>query len=97
MSENINKELIDALGGEDALRALTEKLAVSQKVVERMNDERHALFDKHPDRWVAMGINGIVTVSDSLDEVLSIVDSKGLGQTEVVIEFMDTKPQLRVQ
>ena len=50
---------------------------------------------RHPDKWVAMGQEGVLAVGESMDEVLSEVESRGLHGADVVIQFMDTDPLSR--
>ena len=51
--------LIDEMGG---ARALVDDLAEFERLRVRMAEDYGLLLDKHPDRWVAMGKDGLLAV-----------------------------------
>ena len=67
-----------------------------REIVARMRKERTDLLERHPDKWVAMGQEGVLAVGESMDEVLSEVEGRGLHGADLVIEFMDTDPPLLI-
>ena len=58
----------------------------------RMDREREALTRQYPDRWVAMGKDGVVAVGDTLDDVITKIDAQGARRGSVDVKFMDTNP-----
>ena len=94
MDEVYVKEVIDGLGG---AKALMDEMDEYREIVARMRKERSRdLLKRHPDKWVAMGQEGVLAVGESMDEVLSEVEGRGLHGADVVIEFMDTDPPLLI-
>ena len=81
--------IIDHLGGVEALQEGREEF---HEAVLRMNRERGALMEMYPDKWVAVGRNGVIAVADSLEEVFARVESAGLRDSEFEVEFLDTDP-----
>ena len=81
--------IIDRLGGVEALRDGREEF---HEAVLRINRERGALMEMYPDQWVAVGRNGVIAVAGTLEDVLSKVESAGLGDSEFEVEFLDTDP-----
>ena len=85
--------MIEEMGG---ARALVEGLREYHEIVVRMRRERVALMEEHPNRWVAMGKNGVLAVGDSMDAVLDEVEGRGIRSGDIVIEFLDTDPPLLI-
>ena len=93
MDKDYVKEVIEGLGG---ARALMDEMDEYHEIVARMRKERPSLVERHPDKWVAMGQEGVLAVGDSIDKVLREVESRGLNGSDVVIEFLDTDPSLLI-
>ena len=93
MDEDYVKEVIEGLGG---AKALMDEADEYREIVVRMKKERPNLLERHADKWVAIGQEGVLAVGESMDEVLSEVEGRGLHGTDVVIEFMDTDPPLLI-
>ena len=89
MDEADVQAIIDQLGG---VEALLEGRAEFHEAVLRMNRERGALMEMYPDKWVAVGRNGVIAVADSLEDVFARVESAGLRDSEFEVEFLDTDP-----
>ncbi len=87
------RELVESMGGPGAIIASIREYGL---IVERMWAERAALTKAHPNRWVAMGRDGVLAVGDSMDEVLEEVESQGIRGGDIVIEFLDTDPPLLI-
>ena len=64
-----------------------------RKAVKRLWSERDALIEKHPNRWVSMGKDGVVSIGDSIEEVVSATETKGISTTDVVVEYLDPDPE----
>ena len=89
MDKDHVKEVIEGLGG---AKALMDEMDEYHGIVARMRKERPSLVERHPDKWVVMGQEGVIAVGDSMDEVLREVEGRGLHGADVVIEFLDTDP-----
>ena len=91
--EKYVREIVEGLGGPEAIIA---GLREYRLIVKRMWAEKAALTEAHPNRWVAMGKDGVLAVGDSMDEVLEEVESRGIHGGDIVIEFLDTDPPLLI-
>ncbi len=58
----------------------------------RIDQERETLTQQYPDKWIAMGKDGVVAVGVTLDDVVAKVDAQGVRRGSVDIKFMDTDP-----
>ena len=93
MDKDHVKEIIEGLGG---AKALMDEMDEYHQIVVRMRKERPSLVERHPDKWMAMGREGVLAVGDSMDEVLREVEGRGLHGADVVIESLDTDPPLLI-
>lgn len=91
--EKYVKELVEGMGGPEAIIAGLREYGL---IVERMWAERAALTEAHPNQWVAMGKDGVVSIGDSIDAVIEDAAGKGLRGSDLVIEFLDTDPPLLI-
>lgn len=91
--EEYVRELVEEMGGPEAI---IEGLREYGLIVERMWAERAALTEAHPNQWVAMGKDGVVSIGDSIDSVIEDAAGKGLRGSDLVIEFLDTDPPLLI-
>ena len=91
---------MDKLRDETYVKTVIQKLAEGMreyhKIVVRMRLEQPELIRKYPDKWVAMGRDGILAIGDSMDEVLEEVERQGVDSGETVVEFLDTSPPLLI-
>ena len=84
------EEMLAELGGVEALRDDPNDF---RKAVNRLWIERDALIEKHPNRWVSMGKDGVVSIGDSIEEVVLATETKGISTTDVVVEYLDPDPE----
>ena len=89
MDEEYLKEVIVGLGRFEALMAGKDEF---HEIVIRMDKEHASLMEKHPDKWVAMGKDGVLAVGDSMEDVFAEVESAGLNGSEFEVEFLDSDP-----
>ena len=75
-------------------KAFTEQMECSRKIQRRMWDEKEVLTEKHPRKWVVMGIDGILALGDSLETVIGEIDSRGISRDEIVIEHLVPFPSV---
>ena len=85
--------MIEEMGG---ARSLIDDLAEFRQLGIRMREEHAELIEQYPDRWVAVGLDGLLTVGDSEDEVFKVIDEKGIPRSDVVVEFLDTDPPVLI-
>ena len=85
------RQVIEEAGG---FRAFGEQIEDYRACQIRLDKERAALTDKYPDKWVAVGKEGLVAVSDSHLGLLADIDGQGLSRSAVAIGRLDTDPPL---
>ena len=99
-AEPVNQQLLDdacamieEMGGPGAL---VDDLAEFRKLHARMTKEHSYLMEQYPDRWVAMGRDGVVAAGATRAEVLEAVDKSGTARSDTVVEFIDTDPPVLI-
>ena len=85
--------VIEGLGG---AQALVDGIREFSKINARMRSEWASLMEKYPDKWIAMGKEGLLAVGDSMDGVLEDVEGQGYRGSEVAVEFLDTNPPILI-
>lgn len=81
--------LIESRGG---IAAMRERMEARQIIWRRMCREEEELTRQYPDKWAAMGKDGLVAVGDSLDDILEQVDALGVSRSDIVLKFLDADP-----
>ena len=90
-SEEYFAQIAEQFGG---VAAQNEKLFRGARAFRRMYRELPALLEQYPDQWVAMDEDGIAAVADSQDNLLAVLATKGLYAGDLVIEFLNTEPEV---
>ena len=54
-----------------------------------MREDVELLTEQYPNQWIAMSPNRELFVAETMDELLDILDKRGLRDVNVVIEFLD--------
>ena len=85
--------VIESLGG---AQKMVDDMREYEEIADRMLSEWDSLMEKYPDKWVAMGKYGLLAVGDSMEEVLKKVESQGVPEKDVVVEFLDTDPPILI-
>ena len=88
--ENYFEELLAQLGGVETLRDDPNDF---RKSVNRLWTERESLIEKYPDRWVSMGKDGVISIGDSIEEVVAATEAKGVSTADVIVEYLDPEPE----
>ena len=57
----------------------------------RFMEIRAQLMEEHPNKWVAMGKDGVIAVGDSIEEVVAATRAKGISTADVTIEYLDAE------
>ncbi len=92
-SETYVAKIVEDMGGPGAI---LDDLEEFRQLVDRLWSERAELMERHPDRWVAVGADGVVAIGDSMRAVLNEVEDLGMRRRDVVVEFLDTDPPLLI-
>lgn len=79
----------EAVENMDDDATVLEGLARFEKIVKRFDQEEIGLTARYPSRWVAFGTNGVEKVGDSIEEVVASCTSRGLGNSDYVVRFLD--------
>jgi len=77
------------LGGAHALR---DEPTDFRKSVIRLWTGRELLTESHPNKWTSMGKDGLISIGDSIEEVVVETEAKGVGTADVTVEYLDTEP-----
>ena len=85
--------VIEEMGGSGAL---IDDLAEFRKLRSRLTKEHPYLMEKYPDKWIAMGKDGVVAAGDTKGEVFQAVDRRGIVRSDTVVEFIDTDPPVLI-
>lgn len=85
------RQIIEEAGG---FQAFSKQMDDFRDCQIRLDKERAALTEKYPDKWVAMGKDGVAAVSDSHLSLLADIDGQGLSRSAVAIRRLDTDPPL---
>ena len=84
------EQMLTQLGG---VRALRDDPNDFRGAVERLWDERDSLIEQHPNKWISMGKDGVVSIGDSIEEVVSATEAKGISTADVIVELLDPEPE----
>ena len=74
--------------------AMNEELDRDVEAFHRMYRELPALMEQYPDQWIAMDVDGIVAVADSHEGLLEALSVKGRYAGDLVIEHLNTQPEI---
>ncbi len=89
-AEEFLRTVVEELGGPNAW---DDGMAEFYKASTRLQDEYDALMEKYPDKWVAVGKDGVLAVCDSLKEAHSAADLARSHGSQCVIEFLNSDPE----
>ena len=89
LSEDQLGDLLAHLGGTEALRDDPNDF---RKAVNRLWIEHALLIENHPERWVSVGKDGVVSIGDSIEEVVLATEAKGVDTADVTVEYLDPNP-----
>ena len=73
--------------------AWDDGMAEFYKAATRLWDEYDTLVEKYPDKWVAMGKDGVLEVYGSLKEAHSAAELARSHGSQCVIEFLNSDPE----
>ena len=77
---------------DDDTEAKIEDMLEYRRLASQMRRQVASLTEQHPDRWAAMVPTGELFFAGTMDELLAILDEKGLRDGNVVVEFLGSNP-----
>ena len=83
------EEIIELLGGAEALKQSSLDF---QQVDDRLRQEKKALVQKYPRKWVLMSKDGVLAIGDTSEEVRNFAESKGLRNPKMIVAYLDPDP-----
>ena len=86
-------EIINQAGGFEKFKTTLREFEALNL---RMDNDRAALAEKYPYKWVAMGKNEFFEVGDSLQSVCEAARNQGLGASEYSLRFLDPDPPVLI-
>ena len=89
--ENPHEIDYDSLFAEISEAALRDDSNDFREAAGRFIEIRAQLTEEHPNKWIAMGKDGVIAVSDSLDESITATSAKGISTADVTIEYLDAE------
>ena len=87
------RKIIEENGGAAAIHAGLRDFGQRAKLMNTIHDD---LIKKYPNQWVALLRGDKMCVGDTLTELLSEIDEKGLDRKSAVVKYLDTDPPLMV-
>ena len=76
----------------DDTEAKVEGLLEYRELASQMRRQVVPLTERYPDQWAAMIPGGELFIAGTMEELLAVLDEKGLRDGNVVIEFLDSDP-----
>ena len=73
----------------DDAATVLEGLDSFEKIAKGFDREEIGLTGQYPNRWVAFGADGVERVGDSIEEVVASCTSRGLGNSDYIVRFLD--------
>ena len=82
----IADQYIESVGGLEGFKGMMEDF---KAVCRRFSRDKASLMARYPRRWVAIDIDGLVLVGDSMEEVFAACKARGLAKGDVLVEYMN--------
>ena len=93
VSDDRLQEIAAPYGG---VAALNERMARFNRAVALLGRDWHTLMAEHPDRWIAVGPDGVLAVAATRQDLLAELRDKGVPPGEFVVQFLDTTPAVLI-
>lgn len=77
---------------DDDTEAKIEDMLEYRQLASQMRRQVASLTEQYPDQWAALASGGELFITATMDELLAVLDEKGLRDGNVVIEFLDSNP-----
>lgn len=74
------------------VEAKIEMMLEYRDLASQMRQQVVSLTERHPNQWAAMVPGGELFVAGTMDELVKVLDEKGLRDGNVAIEFLDSDP-----
>ena len=86
-------EIIEKMGGWDLVR---EKMGKLDETSKRFFREYDLLVQQYPYKVVAVGVNGVLEVGDSVESVCSACEDRGLHKLDYWVQYLDPTPRVAI-
>ena len=93
VSEDRLRELAAPYGGIDALN---QRTALYDQAADQLVKDWADLMAQYPDRWVAMGPNGLLATAPSVQALLSQLRAAGKDEDPFVVDILDTSTEVLI-
>ena len=78
-SLELYREMIEEAGG---FHSMMQGMQTFDSLVRKMHNERTDLLEKYPDQWVAIGKDGVIAVTSTLEELITQINDLGIANGE---------------
>ena len=77
---------------DDDTQAKIEDMLEYRQLASQMRRRVASLTEQYPDRWAALTPDDELFIAETMEELLAVLDEKGLRDGNVAIEFLDANP-----
>lgn len=84
--------VLDPVGNEADRATVTKVLQQFKKDTVYLDAHRTEWMEKYSDQWVVVFAEELVSFSSTLEEALSIAESKGVPRSQVAFEHLSSEP-----
>ena len=84
------EKLIEDIGGIEEFKRTMEEF---KELNRRFFRDKASLTEKYPCKWVALDMNGVVLVGDSMEEVFRDCEALGLKNPDILVEYLNPEPR----
>ena len=93
VSEDRLRDIAAPYGGIDAMNY---RMAQHKKAFARLNQDWELLLAQYPDRWVAVGPDGVLATASSQQELLAGIRAREENVGEFVTEYLNTSNEVLI-
>ena len=69
--------------------AMARSLRALQRSARVLSDNHPRLIDEYPNQWVAVADSAVMAHGDTLEQVLTRIDTEDISRDDVIIRFME--------
>lgn len=93
VSEDRLREIATPYGGIDAMNRQMDQ---HEEAYARLNQDWEFLLDRYPDRWVAVGPDGLLATAPTIEDLLANIRADQRQDEAFAVELMDTSPEVLI-
>ena len=93
VSEDRLREIAAPYGG---IEAMNRQMDQHEQASARFNRDRELLLDQYPDRWVAVGPDGLLATATTIEAWLAEIRADQRQDQAFVVELIDTSPEVLI-